>query len=203
MKTGDLILFKGTGLISKTICTFTGRFSHSAKVIDSADCCEEFIKRYKLERNTFYLTESTSISKCHDVFGNKFGGVQLVKLKDKLEKYSGMIWIKSLNKPLTWEMIRKFEENINTHYGKPYDRPFVLAFAGLDLTPIQLEEDFSAWFCSEWCAYNDHSFGLFEGTTNQFKNINEFTPSDLGRDDFELAKGWSYLPAEKIGAHLL
>lgn len=200
LHSGDIILFRGTGFISWLICwaamifgkkgfIFGGDgqvFSHIGMVVHSEDMSSKFRKEYNLRRHVTYMTESTSISRCYDVFGRKVSGVQLVKLEDKIDQYKGKCFVRTIHPGLSQENKRQLERNIRKFYGPDKNTPYEksrlsLAMAQLDMTNIELAEDLTSLFCSEWVAYHYVSFGWLKG------KLNEFTPTDFG-NGIELLK---------------
>lgn len=200
LKTGDLILFKGTSLTSRVICWASGSLSHVGTLVKEKDCSPAFSKRFKLKKGGLYLSESTSISKCKDVYGDSFSGVQLVPLEEKIDRYSGMMWHRGLDRKLSPTEQATLEKNIMRYYGAPYERSRVaLAMAAFDYTRLELAEDKSSWFCSEWSSFHYASFKWHRS------KINEFTPTDLGFKrifDPELTNR-SLGPTRKLAAVLL
>jgi len=179
MRTGDLLLFRGTvrgtGFISWLICLVSGRFSHVGIAVYSGDFTAKFQIKYKLHSNTWYIFESTSISRVRDVFGNWVSGVQLSHLQCKVDSYRGKVWHRGLDKPPTKKNIALLEDIIDAFYGVPYEKNKAqLALAALDFTRLQFEQDLTSVFCSELVAFIYQKWRyIFGGTPN------EFTPSDF------------------------
>ncbi len=211
MKSGDLALFKGLGFVSRVICMASSWFakgqvfSHIGMVFNSEDVSREFRKDYNLVRGTWYLTESTSISKCYDVFGRKVSGVQIVKLKDKLEMYNGLVWHRGIDhgcyKSMSKANFVQFEKNIRKFYNynktTPYEKKRShLIMSVMDWTNIELAEDLTSLFCSEWVAYHHTSFGWLKG------RLNEFVPTDWG-NGIKMQMGRGFTKIQKMGAALL
>ena len=194
MLTNSKILFRGTGFISWLICLaamifgrksgllFGGNgvvFSHIATVINAEDMTPKFREDYNLKRHRTYLTESTSISKCLDVFGNKISGVQIVPLEDKLKKYKGKCFYREITPKPSRKDLRKIESTIRKFYSSTKNTPYEkkrshLILSQLDMTNIQLKEDITSLFCSEWCMLIDRKIGWTRGA------LNEITPTDYG-----------------------
>ena len=194
MLTNSKILFRGTGFISWLICLgamifsrksgllFGGNgivFSHVATVLDSEDMTPKFRADYNMRRHTKYITESTSISKCLDIFGKMVSGVQIALLSDKLKKYKGKCYYIEITPKPSKKDLRKIESTIRKYYSRtkntPYEKSWkTLLFSQLDMLNIQLKENLLSLFCSEWCNLIDRKIGWTKG------EVNEVTPTDYG-----------------------
>ena len=165
-KTGDLLLFKGNGLISTFITALPGAdFSHVAFFYD-----HEILGPC--------VFESTSIGNDPDVFtGEIICGVQVTKFEDRVAHYDGEVYVRHLKEPLTEDQTKKFTDLIKTWHGVPYEQDNIqLMRAELDLFPWQCNEpDESSMFCSELATRIVRDINLVE---DNGEPTNESTPTD-------------------------
>lgn len=176
-RTGDILLFSGTGFISKLIQIYSrSRWSHVGVIVD--------IPEYGLT-----LWESTTLSKCKDVFSNKSRkGFQVASLKKKIQCYEGDIAVRHLNYEVTQHDMHKLMHLLRTELiGKKYERNlFQLFLSGIPWFGNKYE-DLSSLFCSEAVTEVYQNLGLI----GNGRPSNNYIPADFGvkRWDVSLLKG--------------
>lgn len=117
LETGDLVLFKGSGVGSVLITTFTGRWSHVAMV---------YTKCVDRENKVVLLWESVSHpDECLDVPTQTFkDGARLVDLRQRLLKsdspYYGIVKVKIPSRLRRGIQLR-FEQFVKSEIHKPYE----------------------------------------------------------------------------------
>ncbi len=182
LKTGDIVLFSGKGLISLVIKKFTDSlWTHVGMVIKSD------------ELDTLLLWESTTLSKMKDIESNTARqGVQSVFLSKRIEDYDGDVAIRKLNIDRTPKMIDGLKGFRKESKEKPYERNFIEAFkGGYEGIGGENTEDLSSLFCSELVAEAYQRMGLLKDNEKGGKPSNEYTPADFSSDknSLELIEG--------------
>ncbi len=165
LKTGDLVLFAGRGLVSGFIRWFTkSEFTHIGMVVRS----EEY--------DMLLLWESTTLSKIKDVHGTAKQGVAIRPLSEVIENYEGRVGIRSLVNPLSKEQIVELVKTRAEFKGRNYEENKLELFkSAYDFIGGHNEEDLSSLFCSELVAEAYQRMGLFYENTPS----NEYTPADF------------------------
>lgn len=183
IETFDIVLFKGTGIVSNVICRVTNsHFSH----VGLAVRLEQF--------DQLLVFESTTLSNVKDVKTDTFiKGVQLVPLSSRVATYEGEIWVQEVEGPRTNWMERTLAGIIREYHGVPYEESkFELLAAAVDRYPMFLNEpDCSSIFCSEIGAMVLQGVEIMEKGTSP----NEFTPDDF---DGKLALTPNYSFGQKV-----
>ena len=161
-KAGDIILFSGKGWMSRLIkLGGLTKYSHVGVMLD-----EEL------------LIESTTLSNIPDLFTNKMHkGVMVVRLQDRIDKYNGKIYHRSLKEELTEEQKDKMLEVAKELHGRPYEESkWQLVSSEIDILPKQ-DEDLSSVFCSELAIELLDAADIYKP-----KNAsNEYTPKNLAK----------------------
>jgi len=180
MRTGDILLFKGTGIFSSLIMAAPGSdYSHVGLFVDhpSFGPC---------------VFESTSLGTLPDVMTQeKICGVQLVPAGPRIEGYDGEVFLRPLIGELSDEQSGAIMSFIDAYHGTPYEKDNLqLARAELDLFPWQANKvDNSSLFCSETAVMCLRQAGvLIDDGVPQ----NEFTPTDCSNDSLTTTNGFSY-----------
>lgn len=166
MKTGDIILFSGTGVISNIIKVATNSmWSHVGMVVIIGD--------------TPYLFESTTLNKIPDYYDDMIKrGVQVVNLEMKLQSMSDYKFAyRELDNPLTYDQKRMLYEIKDELFDTDYEQSL------LELIKSSYDgwfgenhrADLSTVFCSELTAYSLQKLGVI-GTDLP---PNEYVPSDF------------------------
>lgn len=173
LKTGDLVLFSGEGLVSTGIKVSTfSKWSHVGMVFEIP------------EHDLIMLWESTTMSKMKDFdSGEVLKGVQLVPLSERIKVFNGDIGIRCLKNKLTKHQLQRVSQLRHEFKGRPYEQNKIeLILAAL---PGHIDEDLSSLFCSELIAEvlqeiillsdgrpsNDYNPGDFdEGKTPELDN---------------------------------
>jgi hypothetical protein len=179
LKTGDIILFSGKGLLSTGIKIGSAcHWSHVGMIV-----------RFK-KPDVVLLYQSSPLSKVHDyTHKSPKPGVQINLFSETCEHYNGDIALRRLKYDLSDEMLdslsafrqemkhRSFETNKLEIIKSVYDGPFG-----------KNETDLSSLFCSELIAEAYQRMGLL----NQNLASNEFTPKDFSeKGSLELLLGAS------------
>lgn len=168
LKTGDLVLFSGSGLVSNIIKAFTGsRWSHIGMVV--------MLQEYDFA----VLWESTTLSKSKDLSTGSFKkGVQLAQLSDRINGYDGDIAFRLLNKKVSEyheNELMKFRRLVNS---RKYETSYAeLLKSAYDGPWGDNHEDLSSLFCSELVAQAYKQMSLIDLA----KPSNEYTPADFER----------------------
>jgi hypothetical protein len=172
LKTGDVALFSGKGRISEIIMRATGsRFSHVAMVV--------VLK----ELDLVALWESTTLSNVRDLSSGELRqGVQLVPLSDRLEHYSGAVYVRKLSKTLSEDQLRRLSDFRRTVAGRPYEKS-VLELASTLWNEFGGQEDLSSLFCSELVAETFQQIGLLGDVSAGGKASNKYQPRDFSMDE--------------------
>ncbi len=177
MRTGDLLLFSGRGLISRGIQAITGSpWSHVAVVLEVP--LYDFVCSF----------ESTTLSDIPDLTtGAPVKGVQLVPLSQRLEKYDGdkIAW-RPVQAQRTPAAIQAALSVRNEFAGRPYEEnQLELIRSALDtFTLKQNQPDASSVFCSELAAILWQRMGWMKPFPP-----NEFTPADFAGEGLPVEQG--------------
>ena len=149
LKTGDVILFSGRGLISWGIRKFTkSPYSHIGMVvrIDGWDL--------------LMCWESTTLSDVADIdSGKNVNGVQIVPLSERVNRFKGRVVYRRLIHPVIESDMIKLMALRKTLIGRPYEKnKWDLIRSAL--SPFGMVEDLSSIFCSELVAYSKQTLGI-------------------------------------------
>lgn len=168
LKTGDILLFSGRGLISEMIKKFTRcKWSHVGLVIRSQ------------ELDTVLVFESTTLSTVKDIdSGALREGVQVVPLSERLRSYDGEVAYRSLAKPIGHEHLKKLMQFRREMAGRAYEKSRLELLRSAVDVGCENREDLSTVFCSELVAEAYQRLGLLD----ESKPSNEFTPADFSQD---------------------
>ncbi|QAZ69255.1 hypothetical protein [Solidesulfovibrio carbinolicus] len=175
MKPGDVIAFSGKGDVSQIIKSVTrSNVSHVGVILQTTE------RDQHEESGRFFnqIIESTSIQ--------KFNGVIVNRLSNRIDMYDGEIWWLPLRENLrnAPQRMKNFYNFLFSQVGKGYDtiQAIKSALDALDQLPIfghgptYNNEDFSEFFCSELVAA-----ALEEASVVPKLNASEVTPIDLCR----------------------
>lgn len=196
LKCGDKVLFRGKGVFSWIIRTFTrskgrpGKYTHIGTVIDPSEVAMRSLtkrKRSTIER-TLLISESTMLSPLRDMETGKFvSGVQTSLLGQRLATYKGEVWIRRLNKPLTKPRLEAMMALRRKVHGRGYEKsPWALFRAAIDWPFSRQRRDLRTIFCSELTAAYDQAARLLPDDPS----ASEYTPVDYG-EMWELLDGYS------------
>lgn len=167
LSTGDLVLFAGTRLQSKVIQSITqSQWSHIGMVLQLPDI------PYPL------LAESTANTNVADLYCQKIRpGVQVVPLRDRLERYPGRAAIRHLQgNRLSQQAHSKLIHRTAQLHGIEYEQDQQqLLLSAYDGPFGENEADLSSVFCSELIAELYQHIGLLCSETPS----NEYTPADF------------------------
>lgn len=186
MRTGDILLFAGTGFISRAIQRITdSEWSHVGMVLN----VEEF--------DFVCCFESTTLSNIPDLTtGAKVRGVSLVPLSQRLASYDGRVAWRRLEGQLGRDQVQEALRMRSKFTGTPYEGDQLeLLKSALDNTALgQNQPDLSSVFCSELVAETLKAMDVLG--TNIFSN--EYTPADFADpDEIDLLSGYTYrLPVQ-------
>lgn len=168
LKTGDLLLFSGTGLFSWVIrLTTRSKYSHVAAV---------YVNKYgKIE-----CYESTTLNENES--GKKVKGVQINSLDWKLKNYWGRVWIRHLNQPLDWWHKKRLEEFGKKTLGLPYERNLIdLVLSAFGASRRSSKGKKLSFFCSELIVSALQWAGLIDPSVD----ASSFDPGDLSLEKDE------------------
>lgn len=186
MRTGDILLFSGTGLISRGIQAITGSpWSHVAVVFDAGFdfiCC----------------FESTTLSDLPDLLtGKPIKGVQMVPLSQRISTYDGdLIAWRPVDAPrddkATTAALRVRDEFAGTPYEE--NRLELLRSALDRFTFKENQPDTSSLFCSELAAI----LWMRMGWMKEGVSPNEYTPADFAGGGLPINSGVSLGPLQLL-----
>lgn len=185
LQTGDVVLFRGRGIISGLILLFCRLFNRFKGVKFS------HIGMVVVDSGRVMIFESTTLFGCDSTYPNPLSGsdgVQLNPLSERLQTYKGKVFIRQL----ICERGRFFEQTISDSLvellGRPYEKSLI-ELMGAAAEIINLfdghKSDLSTIFCSELISE------IFKRQRFLSQSIppNEYNPSDYdfgGRVDEEL-----------------
>lgn len=178
LKTGDIVLFSGTGFISAGIkMASKSIWSHVGMVLDLP------------EYNFKALWESTTLSKIKNLgTGTHMKGVQLVPLSERFKTYDGKAAVRHLKGVhLDPEKIQDLMEFRKEIAGRPYEEDKLeLIKSAYDGIFGGNTEDLSSLFCSEMVAEAYQRMNLL----SEDLPSNEYTPADFSEKfPLELLEG--------------
>lgn len=176
LNTGDVITFSGKSHVSNGIKRFTDSdISHVGMVL----------KKGIVEgKKRVFLIESTSLENLPDVFtGQKFQGVQVQYLSDRIKDYDGQVYLRKLKKPLTDGQKAQLIIFLMIQHKakKEYDTIGAIG-AGIDIFDFLLSnvDNYDEFFCSELVAAGFKHIGLLP----ESYKASEATPADVTDYDF-------------------
>jgi hypothetical protein len=195
---GDLVLFRGSGLISTLILWFCSifnrfkftKFSHIGfVVVDSGRVMlfESTTLTYKISASIAYETD-----KYYEREPLTQKGVRLVPLSELIKLYNGQIWIRRLITPRTPLMIEQMNQYISVNLGKPYEKHIIELMGSVaDDVDWYKEQNNTDMFCSELVA------GLYKRWSMLPPSIpsNEYKPDNFAEND--LVDDWCYMTDEQ------
>lgn len=157
LKTGDILLFSGTGFVSWLIKRITfSKYSHVGMV-------------YVIDRNV-YCWESTSLTKGRD-------GVQISLLSNKLLSYKGKVWVRHLTTNRSIEFYNAIDNFRDAVKKRRYEQN-IWELMGSAL-PWKNKANLTTIFCSELVAEAlKRACVIARG-----KPSNEYTPADFASED--------------------
>lgn len=142
LKTGDVVLFSGKGLISRGIKRATrSKWSHIGMVIR--------LPEYDMN----LLWESTTLSKVPDIYtGHTTSGVQIVSLSERVKTFKGDIAIRPIDGEITPEQIERLMAFRGEMRNKKYEKSRIeLALSALKIWTFK-NDKLDSVFCSELVA---------------------------------------------------
>lgn len=138
------------------------------------------------------LFESTTLDDLPCVIqGEQIDGVKAVRLKDRVEQYSGRIWHYPLFRHLYVDEAARLNEFLCAKVGTPYDKIGAIRAGGIGWSWIEHllhREDLSFIFCSELCAAAHTKIGLLRTDNVSRWNPNRFVRRE--RRERILRKPW-------------
>ncbi len=151
LKTGDIFLFWGKGLVSRLI-EVSGP-SHIGMVVKVSGW------------DLVFCWESTTLSDVADMdSGQRCNGVQLVPMSERIAKFKGDVTWRRLVQPLSEYEICTLIDMRRTWRGKPYEKNKLNLLRAF-LRPSKLVEDTRSVFCSETVAEFMRRAGRLPGGT--------------------------------------
>ena len=183
LKTGDIILFSGKGLLSTGIQIGSAcHWSHVGMII-----------RFT-QPDLVLLYQSSPLTKVHDYTQSApQPGVQINLFSEIHEHYDGDIAVKQLKGTLTTDMLDKLSTFRQEMKGRPFETSTLeIIKAAYDGPFGKNQEDLSSIFCSELIAEAFQRMGLL---CHSSKASNEYTPRDFSdKGSLELCSGISFGP---------
>ena len=178
IRPGDVIAFGGKGGFAGVIKWATlGTVNHVALVLPSDLPADSTSPRdfSSQPEPTIRIIESTSSL-------DKFPGVNIRELEERIDNHEGEVWWLPLNERTRQKLaLAQFDDFLQQQLGKGYDSRQALKSALNDFEDAPLfgqithsREDFTRFFCSELVAA-----GLEAGGAIQSLNCSEVTPMDL------------------------
>lgn len=173
LHTGDLILFKGSGLGSVLITSFTGRWSHVGMVFTKVIKVENPHGRGTTEQKLILLWESVSHpDECVDIVTNSYkDGVRLVDLRKRLLKcdspYFGVVRLKIPTSHRA-QIQHRFEDFYTREIWKPYEpNKMNLIRVALDCGAMgHNQQETTTYFCSKLVCETLKHMGVIPEETN-------------------------------------
>ncbi len=178
LKTGDIVLFGGKGLISWLIKKIThNHYSHIGMIV-------------KINGLDFVaIWESTTLSNVPDIYHKKRKGVQIVQLSERIASYKGSISIRQLKGFKFGKKEEKIIADLRTEINnRPYEKNYLslIKSAWDGKWGKNRKRDLSSLFCSELVAEAYLRLGLIADN----ETSNEYTPADFSEEGrVELLKG--------------
>ena len=180
LKTGDIVLFSGKGVISYGIKLVTkSKWSHVGMVLRC------------IHLEAVFLWESTTLSDVKDAIdGRAKRGVQLVLLSDRLQNYKGEAAVRHMQdyevNEDDYKKLIAFRQKVKNRDYEQDKRELIKA--AYDGPMGHNQEDLSSLFCSELVAEAYQEIGLLTSALPS----NEYTPKDFAkRRGLVLEKGAS------------
>ena len=176
----DILLFSGRGIVSRGIQAITGSpWSHVAVALRLPGF------------DQLLCYESTTLSDQVDLrTGRHVKGVQLVQLSARLATYEGLAAWRAVEGPRPAGTNMAAGKFMREFQGRPYEEnQWERLRSALDATRIgRNEPDESSVFCSETVALLHRRVGIMRETDVP---ANEFTPADFAGDRLPFAPGYS------------
>ncbi len=186
LKTGDIVLFSGKGLVSAGIKAVTNsEWSHVGMVLRVP------------EYNFVCIWESTTLNKIEDLTTNTLRrGVQLIMLSDRLRSYAGKVAVRHLlGGELSADQQMMLLDLRQEVAGRAYEQDeWELIKSAYDGPFGKNSEDLSTLFCSELIAEAYQRLGLL----NEVEPSNEYTPADFSEKNELCLLGGFYLGKEIV-----
>jgi len=180
IKSFDILLFSGKGLISRLIQLGSrSKWSHVAVALRLADY------------DQVLCYESTTLSDIPDLTtGAKVKGVQLVPLSMRIASYDGEIAWRPVEGQRTRKMKQAAAAFMREFAGRPYEEnQLELIRSALDVITLRENQpDASSVFCSEMNCLLHRAVGV---QVDSGTPANEFTPADFAGDWLPFADGYS------------
>ena len=184
IKTGDVILFSGGGIVSATIQWLTrSKWSHVGMA-------------YQIPEHDLLLCwESTTLSKLSDIeYNTPRQGVQLVALSERLKGYDGQVAYRPLVASLTSHQVEQLRALRSEVKGRDYEDDHLELIRSVYDGPWgENAEDLSSLFCSELIGEAYKRMGLLEAHVPS----NEYTPAEFAVPGFGRGILGSVIPIEE------
>lgn len=189
LRTGDIVLFSGYGIVSASIRLFTrSYFSHIGLVI-----------RHSRHEQPMLL-ESSTLSDVPDVYrGCPVSGIGMVPLVSRVMSYEGPVALRRRAGPCLTRGQQRLAERLTARVlHRPY-KNYVAAMARDLLTGYQLRADLSGMFCSELVAEFYRRLGWLPRTARS----SLYVPGHFASENLKLEVGqldrpvWLKAPGER------
>lgn len=166
LRTGDLVLFSGSGILSASIKLFTrSEYSHIGMVL-------------RLEHDFLAIWESTTLSPIVDMdTGLPTKGVRVVPLSESIRSAKKVVIRQLLDTRITDLDVARLMQLRKEFVGRPYEQhERELIKAAYDGPGGRNSPDLSSIFCSELVAAAYQRIGILDPEDTP---ANEFTPGDF------------------------
>jgi hypothetical protein len=145
------------------------------------------------------LLESTQIPICEDIIsGRMISGVGIVDLEQKLQRYQGQLFHRSLDPPIDRDRLTLLTQFVNLTWGKPFhDSPYYLARAFHRRNTQQVSTD--TFFCAELVAAAYQHLGILIPPPYG-RGASNYLPSDFSQDQelLDLDREYLFMPQHSI-----
>jgi cell wall-associated NlpC family hydrolase len=186
LNTGDVLLFEDTSgyWFSNLVKWFTGSYySHAALVLKNPTYINPDMNYMCMLESGFESFPDAENHVCK-------GGVQIVDLNEKIQKYTGRVWVRRLKSDIPVETLEaEITALHSTFHDKPYDwNPIDLLKAVLQIKD-GTDQRTNSFFCSALVAYVYTKIGLLK-------------PSELWDLDTPKLFGGVEIESRMVGASL-
>lgn len=165
LRTGDIVLFWGTGF--------------GSRVISWVQTVAAFFARKKAKKAPSHVEMVVRSGSNVMLFGSVAGqGVRLITFSNVVRSYKGKIAVRRLNKPISKSMYRSLDNFMREERGKPYERnPIELAMSALPFVTVRRPWSKFSRFCSELIGGAYKAMRLLRASIN----VNDLAPVDWDR----------------------
>jgi hypothetical protein len=145
------------------------------------------------------LLESTQIPICEDIIsGQMISGVGIIDLQQKLDRYQGKLFHRSLVPPLDLDRINLLAQFVDLTWGKPFnDSPYYLARATYRRNSQQISTD--TFFCAELVAAAYQHLGILIPPPHG-RSASNYLPSNFSQiqESLDIDLRYLFAPQQSI-----